>query len=51
MTASQALELARSALAGDDRTLEDTDLEVALLDRNLGRRAFRRVPDHQIASL
>ncbi len=51
MTAGQALELARSALAGDDRTLEDTELEVALLDRNLGRRAFRRVPDDQISSL
>ena len=51
MTASEALELARSALAGDDRTLDNSDLEVALLDRNLGRRAFRRVPDKQIQAL
>jgi len=51
MSASQALELARSALAGDDRTLADADLEVAMLDRNRGRRTFTRVSDDQIAEL
>lgn len=51
MTAGEALELARSSLAGDERTLTDTDLEVALLDRNLGRRAFHRIPDEQVKDL
>ncbi len=51
MSASDALELCRSALAGADRTLEDGDLEVAMLDRNLGRRTFMRVPDGELGSL
>ena len=51
MSASDALELCRSALAGADRTLEDGDLEVAMLDRNLGRRTFMRVPDGELSSL
>lgn len=51
MSASAALELARSALAGDDRTLEDGDLEVAMLDRNRGRRTFTRIADGEISSL
>ncbi len=46
-----ALELARSALAGDDRTLDDDQLEVAVLDRTLGRRTFRRLSDDDLASL
>ena len=51
MTASQALELCRSALAGDDRTLNDEDLEVAMLDRTHGRRTFMRIPDDEIVNL
>lgn len=51
MSARDALELARSALAGDDRTLADGDLEVAMLDRTLGRRAFRRIVDTDIVNL
>ena len=51
MSASDALELCRSALAGADRTLADGDLEVAMLDRNLGRRTFMRVPDGELGSL
>lgn len=51
LTASEALEIARSALAGDDRLLEDSDLEVAMLDRTLGRRTFLRVDDTQLANL
>ena len=35
LSASAALELARGALAGPERTLADADLEVAMLDRNL----------------
>jgi len=51
MSASAALELARSALAGDDRTLEDGDLEVAMLDRTRGRRTFTRILDENISDL
>ena len=51
MSASDALELCRSALAGADRTLEDGDLEVAMLDRNLGRRTFLRVADGELGNL
>lgn len=51
MSASEALEVARQALAGDERSLEDTDLEVAMLDRTLGRRTFHRVEDHEITNL
>lgn len=51
LTASEALEVARSALAGDDRSLEDGDLEVAMLDRRLGRRTFHRVEEHEIGTI
>lgn len=51
MSASAALELCRSALAGADRSLEDGDLEVAMLDRNLGRRTFLRVADGELGNL
>ncbi len=51
MSARDALELSRSALAGPDRELTDHALEVAMLDRNVGRRAFRRIADTDIASL
>jgi proteasome alpha subunit len=33
----------------DERTLETTQLEVAVLDRTLGRRTFRRIPKPQVA--
>ncbi len=46
-----ALELSRSALAGEDRTLGDDVLEVAVLDRTLGRRAFRRLSEDDLAAL
>ncbi len=51
LTAKAALDLARSALAGDDRTLEDGDLEVAMLDRNRDRRTFTRIDDEDIRDL
>lgn len=51
LSASTALELARGALAGPERTLADADLEVAMLDRNRGRRTFTRIADEDIANL
>ena len=44
-----AVRVAVGALAGPDRTLAATDLEVALLARSNGRRAFRRLDDSQVA--
>jgi len=46
-----ALKAAVAALAGPDRTIAATDLEVAVLERSNGRRAFRRVPDDETAGL
>jgi len=46
-----ALKAAVAALAGPDRTIEASDLEVAVLERSNGRRAFRRVPDDESANL
>ncbi|MGH9301879.1 MAG: proteasome subunit alpha [Acidimicrobiales bacterium] len=40
-----------NALAGKDRKLGPSDLEVAVLERSSSRRAFRRVEDDEIASL
>lgn len=46
-----ALKAAVAALAGPDRTIEASDLEVAVLERSNGRRAFRRVADDESAGL
>ena len=43
LDAAAALGAAVGALAGPERTLVADDLEVALLDRTLGRRCFRRL--------
>ena len=43
LSADAALSVARAALAGEDRTLEDADLEIAMLDRTRGRRTFTRL--------
>ena len=51
LSAGEVLQIARDALAGDDRTLEDADLEVAMLDRTYGRRTFHRVTDDEIGDL
>lgn len=52
MSAKDALGLARSALAGEDRTLEDTDLEVAMLDRTVKtRRTFVRIEEEGLSGL
>jgi proteasome alpha subunit len=45
-----ALRAATAALAGE-RTLTDKDLEVAVLARSNGRRAFRRILDEELAGL
>ncbi len=46
-----ALRVAATSLAGPDRTLSADDLEVAILDRTLGRRCFRRLDMAEIDSL
>ena len=43
LAAAAALGAAVGALAGPERTLVADDLEVAMLDRTLGRRCFRRL--------
>ena len=46
-----ALKAGVSALAGPDRTLSPGELEVAVLSRANGRRAFRRVDDDELVAL
>jgi proteasome alpha subunit len=46
-----ALQGCTKALAGPDRTLEAADLEVAMLSRADGRRAFHRIEDEAVAGL
>jgi proteasome alpha subunit len=46
-----ALAVAVPALAGAERTLSADDLEVAVLSRGNGRRAFRRIEGDELASL
>ncbi len=46
-----ALHAAVSALAGPDRTLTAPELEVAVLARGNGRRAFRRLDDGDLAGM
>ena len=46
-----ALRAAVSTLAGPERTLEPDDLEVAVLARSNGRRAFRRIGADEISRL
>jgi len=48
---SSALQSAVAALAGPDRTLAATDLEVAVLAQGNGRRAFRRLAGEELADL
>ena len=43
--------VAVAALAGDDRALSADDLEVAILSRTNGRRAFRRIEGDELAGL
>jgi proteasome alpha subunit len=46
-----ALKAAVAALAGPDRTISQHDLEVAVLDRANGRRAFRRITGQELTDL
>jgi proteasome alpha subunit len=46
-----ALRAAVGALAGPDRTLTAPELEVAVLSRSNGRRAFRRIDDDELGTL
>ncbi|MBU6328386.1 MAG: proteasome subunit alpha [Acidobacteria bacterium] len=47
----EALSIAVAALAGDERRIEPADLEVAVLERTAGRRAFRRIDRAALAGL
>jgi proteasome alpha subunit len=47
----EALKAAVAALGGPDRTLGANELEVAVLDRGNGRRAFRRIGGDELAGL
>ncbi|MCY3925200.1 MAG: proteasome subunit alpha [bacterium] len=51
LEAAAALRVAAEALAGADRTVRADDLEVAALDRTLGRRCFRRLDLAEIDAL
>ena len=46
-----AVRAAVGALAGPDRTLAATDLEVAALARGNGRRTFLRIEDQDLVDL
>ena len=48
---ADGIAVAVDALAGEERTLVADDLEVAVLGRNTGRRAFRRIEGDELASL
>ena len=50
-TFAAALSASASALAGPDRTLGAEALEVAVLDRTIERRAFRRFSDDEVAQV
>ena len=51
MALSAALQSAVKALAGPERTLAGSDLEVAVLARSNGRRAFKRIEDGELDQL
>ena len=50
-TLDDGLRNAVSALAGPDRTLSCADLEVAILERGVGRRSFRRLTDDEVTAI
>lgn len=50
-TLSEAITAAVGTLAGPDRRLEPGDLEVAVLARGNGRRAFRRIEGDELVAL
>jgi proteasome alpha subunit len=51
MGIDDAVRVAVAGLAGDDRTLSAADLEVAVLQRDLPRRTFRRYDDDEVAAI
>ena len=51
MELGAALKLASSALSGEDRTIEDDQLEVAVLDSLNEGRCFRRLENDEITAL
>jgi proteasome alpha subunit len=51
LSLGDALRTARSALAGPERTLEASSLEVAVLSRANGRRAFLRIDGEPLVEL
>jgi proteasome alpha subunit len=51
LTLGDALRTARIALAGPERTLDADSLEVAVLSRTAGRRAFRRIDGEPLVTL
>jgi proteasome alpha subunit len=51
MSLTDALTAAVAALAGPDRQLTANELEVAVLSRTHGRRAFRRIDGDELAAL
>ena len=48
---SDAVQAASASLSGEERTLEADDLEVAILVRGTGRRAFQRIEGDELAGL
>ena len=50
MDLTGAIKAAVTALAGAERTLTDRELEVAVLDRNNGRRQFRRIEGDELTA-
>ncbi len=46
-----AIKLGVMALAGDDREIPHTEVEVGVLSRGNGRRCFRRLSDSEVADL
>ena len=48
---ADGLQRAISALSGPDRSFSPAELEIAVLERGAGRRAFRRLDDVEVASL
>ena len=51
MALTDAMTAAVEALTEPERELEVGDLEVAVLDRGNGRRAFRRIEGEELAAL
>ena len=47
----QGLKRAVAALSGPDRVLNPEELEVAVLERGIGRRAFRRLENAEVTTL